>query len=357
MACEEPSKIANIPSIVQELVTYVQEPPSQYVVPEQNRPDIACYEMPDPIPIIDLSRLPAPGNSSDEVAKMQSALENWGLFLAVGHGIEPSFLGEVMKVTKEFYKLPLEEKQKYSNLVDGEEFRMEGYGNDIVVSEKQTLDWSDRLYLVVEPESRRIYSLWPAHPPSFRDILCEYTVRCREIASLVLRHLAKMLDLHEDYFVEMIEEDAVTYARFNYYPHCPKPDQVLGLKPHTDATVITVVFIDDSVSGLQVQKNGVWYKVPIVPNALLINTGDAMEILSNGFFKSPVHRAVTNAEEDRVSLVMFYTTDPEREIGPVPELVDEKRPARYRKIKTKDYLTKLFETFAEGTLVIDTMKI
>ena len=75
-------------------------------------------------------------------------------------------------MTREFYKLPLEEKQKYSNLVDGQEFRMEGYGNDIVVSEKQTLDWSDRLYLVVEPESRRIYSMWPAHPPSFR-----YTLR------------------------------------------------------------------------------------------------------------------------------------------------------------------------------------
>uniref|UniRef100_R7W6M9 Protein SRG1 n=1 Tax=Aegilops tauschii TaxID=37682 RepID=R7W6M9_AEGTA len=351
MACEEPSKIVNIPSIVQELVTCIHEPPSQYVVPEQNRPDVACSEMPEPIPIIDLSRLPAPGNSSDEVAKMQSRLGELGPLP------EPSFLGDVMKVTREFYKLPLDEKQKYSNLVDGEEFLMEGYGNDIVVSEKQTLDWSDRLYLVVEPESRRIYSLWPTQPPSFRDIMCEYTVRCREIASLVLRHLAKMLDLHKDYFVEMIEEDAITYARLNYYPPCPKPNQVLGLKPHTDATVITVVFIDDSVSGLQVQKNGVWYKVPIVPNALLVNTGDVMEILSNGFFKSPVHRAVTNAEEDRVSLVMFYTTDPEREIGPVPELVDDKRPARYRKIKSKDYLRKLFETFAEGTLVIDTMKI
>lgn len=82
-----------------------------------------------------------------------------------------------------------------------------------------------------------------------------------------------------------------------------------------------------------------------------------MQILSNGFFKSPVHRAVTNAEKDRVSLVMFYTSDPEREIEPAVELVDEKRPMRYRKIKTKDYLTKLFETFAEGTLVIDTVKI
>jgi isopenicillin N synthase-like dioxygenase len=93
-----------------------------------------------------------------------------------------------------------------------------------------------------------------------------------------LENLAKLLNLREDYFVDMFDEDSLTYARFNYYPHCPKPDHVLGMKPHTDASVITIVFIDDNVSGLQLQNNGVWYDVPIVPNALLVNVGDVMEV-------------------------------------------------------------------------------
>ena len=95
--------------------------------------------------------------------------------------MEPGFLGEVMKVTREFFKLPLEEKQKYSNLVNGNEVRIEGYGNDMVASEKQILDWNDRFYIIVEPESRRIYSLWPTQPPSFR-----YTLPLR----LLLREVA-----------------------------------------------------------------------------------------------------------------------------------------------------------------------
>jgi isopenicillin N synthase-like dioxygenase len=354
MADAEPWKTVTIPPIVQELVTSVQEPPSRYVIPEQNRAALAGSEMLDPIPIIDLSRL---SSNADEVSKLRSALENWGLFLAVGHGMEPGFLGEVMKVTRDFFKLPLEEKQKYSNLVNGNEVRIEGYGNDMVVSEKQILDWCDRLYIIVEPDSRRIDSLWPTQPPSFRDVLSEYTVRCRNIANLFLENLAKLLNLREDYFVDMFDEDSLTYARFNYYPHCPKPDHVLGMKPHTDASVITIVFIDDNVSGLQLQNNGVWYDVPIVPNALLVNVGDVMEIMSNGFFKSPVHRVVTNAEKERLSLVMFYTMGPEREIEPLSELVDEKTPVRYRKIKTNDYIATLFETFARGTLAIDAVKI
>ncbi|VAI83283.1 unnamed protein product [Triticum turgidum subsp. durum] len=197
----------------------------------------------------------------------------------------------------------------------------------------------------------------PDHSYFCRDILSEYTARCREITNLVLKNLAKLLSLDKDYFINMLAENTITHARFNYYPHCPNPDQVFGLKPHSDATVITIVFVDDNISGLQLQKNGVWYSVPIILNALLVNMGDVMEIMSNGFFKSPVHRVVTNAEKERLSLVMFYAMDPEREIEPVPELVDEKNPRRYRKIKTKDYIAEIFKTFAKGTLAIDTVKI
>lgn len=98
--------------------------------------------------------------------------------------------------------------------------------------------------------------------------------------NLVLANMAKLVGLHERYFVDKLDEDAVTYARLNYYPHCPEPDRVFGLKPHSDASVITVVLVDDTVSGLQVQDDGgVWYDVPIVPNALLINVGDVVEVM------------------------------------------------------------------------------
>ena len=79
--------------------------------------------------------------------------------------------------------------------------------------------------------------------------------------------------------------------------------------------------------------------------------------MSNGLFRSPMHRAVTNAESDRVSLAMFYTLDTEKEIEPLPELVDDKRPRRYRKTTTKDYLAVLFERFTRGERALDTVKI
>lgn len=79
--------------------------------------------------------------------------------------------------------------------------------------------------------------------------------------------------------------------------------------------------------------------------------------MSNGVFKSPVHRVVTNAEKERLSLALFYSVDPEREIEPATELVDEKRPTLYKKVKVKDYIAGLYEHVSQGTMVIDTVKI
>jgi hypothetical protein len=56
------------------------------------------------------------------------------------------------------------------------------------------------------------------------------------------------------------------------------PDHVLGLKPHTDGSSITFVLQDKEVEGLQVLKDNQWFKVPIIPDALVINLGDQLEV-------------------------------------------------------------------------------
>ncbi|TVU02463.1 hypothetical protein EJB05_52051 [Eragrostis curvula] len=263
----------------------------------------------------------------------------------------------MMDASREFFRQPQEVKQKHSNMVDGKHFRLEGYGNDRVSSEDQVLDWCDRLYLKVEPEDERNLALWPAHPERFRDVLHNFTAQCTSVKDRLLPAMAKLLELEDDYFNNQFGDKPDTYIRFNYYPPCPRPDLVFGLKPHSDGTFISVLMVDNNVRGLQVLRDGVWYDVPARPHTLLINLGDQMEIMSNGIFKSPVHRAVTSAEEERLSAVMFYSVDPERDIVPAARLIDEKQPALYRKVKVKDYIAGLFQYFSQGRRVIDTVKI
>ncbi|XP_037456605.1 probable 2-oxoglutarate-dependent dioxygenase ANS isoform X4 [Triticum dicoccoides] len=254
---------------VQELAATVEEPPREYVVDDMLDAD----EMPEPIPLIDLSRLMA----VDEANKLRAALQTWGLFLATNHGIEESLMDAMMSASRDFFRQPSEEKQKYSNLIDGKHFQMEGYGNDKVVTRDQGLSWNDRLHLRVEPEDERNFSKWPTHPESFRS--------------------------------------------------------------HTDGGLLTILFVDQDVGGLQVERGGKWYNVPAKPYTLVINVADCMEIMTNGIFRSPLHRVMTNANKERLSLARFYAVDAETMLEPAPSLLDDKRPPRYEKIKAKDFVS------------------
>ena len=52
-------------------------------------------------------------------------------------------------------------------------------------------------------------------------------------------------------------------------------------------------------------KNNKWCDIPSIENALIVNGGDYLTLLSNGKFKSPLHRVV-NGKNERFSYVFFY---------------------------------------------------
>lgn len=106
----------------------------------------------------------------------------------------------------------------------------------------------------------------------------EYTMKSKRISDVILKAMAISLNLEENSFLDQYGEEAKLNARFSFYPPCPRPDLVLGLKPHADGTAITILLQDDSVEGLHVLKDDQWFRAPIVPEALLINVGDLAEV-------------------------------------------------------------------------------
>jgi isopenicillin N synthase-like dioxygenase len=111
-----------------------------------------------------------------------------------------------------------------------------------------------------------------------RELLHEYTIKIGQVTMDVLKAMAKLLDQKEDFFIDMVGERFKSYARFTYYPPCPRPDLVNGLKPHTDNSVITLLLMDKDVGGLQVLKDGHWVDVPVIGHDLLVVVGEGMEV-------------------------------------------------------------------------------
>jgi len=59
-----------------------------------------------------------------------------------------------------------------------------------------------------------------------------------------------------------------------------------------------------------------------------------MQILSNGKYKSVLHRSLVNKEKTRMSWAVFCVPPIEMVIGPLDELLDDRNPAKY---STKAY--------------------
>ncbi|KAK4346846.1 hypothetical protein RND71_033185 [Anisodus tanguticus] len=206
--------------------------------------------------------------------------------------------------------------------------------------------------------SLKIYEklqFWPQNPECFREVFEECINNLNLLSVSLLKAMATSLNVDENCFLDQCGERRTMVARFNFYPLCPRPDVVLGVKPHADGSAITILLQDKEVEGFQVLKDDQWFRVPAVPYGFLVIVGDQVEIMSNGIFKSPVHRVVMNAERERNTLAAFISPDTDVGIGPVEKLINEERPRVYKDVK--NYVEHFFQYYQQGRRPIEAAMI
>lgn len=124
-------------------------------------------------------------------------------------------------------------------------------------------------------------------------------------------------------------EELLLQMKINYYPKCPQPELALGVEAHTDVSALTFI-LHNMVPGLQLFYKDKWVTAKCVPNSIILHIGDTIEILSNGEYKSILHRGLVNKEKVRISWAVFC--EPPRDkiiLKPLPETVYEQKPAMF----------------------------
>ncbi|KAK7289954.1 hypothetical protein RIF29_04019 [Crotalaria pallida] len=352
-----PINVGHIDDVQELRKTKPKTIPQRFVRHMTERPTIATsVSQPNSdMPVIDFSKL-SKGNRDEaltEILNLATACEEWGFFQVINHEVEVNLLESIEEMSREFFMLPLEEKQKYQ-MVPG---TVQGYGQAFVFSEDQKLDWCNMFALGIEPYYLRNPNLWPKRPERFSDTVELYSREVRKLCKNLLKYIALGLELEGDAF-EKIFDVAVQAIRMNYYPPCSRPDLVLGLSPHSDGSALTVLQqAKGSPVGLQILKDGIWVPVQPVPNALVINIGDTIEVLTNGKYKSVEHRAVAHQENDRLSIVTFYAPSYEVELGPLHEFVDENHPCKYRRYNHGEYSKHYVTNKLQGKKTLDFARI
>ncbi|XP_015938728.1 protein SRG1 [Arachis duranensis] len=331
--------------------------PERFVRDMSERPTPAMTLSPPSsgMPVIDFSKL-TKGNSEQiqsETLKLAYACESWGFFQVLNHEVDLTLMEIMEKSSREFFMLPLEEKQKYQ-MAPG---TVQGYGQAFVFSEDQKLDWCNMFALGIEPQFIRNPNLWPKKPATFSETVEVYSREMRKVCQNLLKYIGLGLGLEGDVFEKMFGE-AVQAIRMNYYPPCSRPDLVLGLSPHSDGSALTVLQqAKGSPVGLQILKDQTWLPLQLIPNALLINIGDTIEVLTNGKYKSVEHRAVAHKDKDRLSIVTFYAPSYEVELSPMQEFVDEKNTCKYRRYNHGEYSKHYVTNKLQGKKTLDFAKI
>ncbi|KAL9387145.1 hypothetical protein Peur_020269 [Populus x canadensis] len=280
------------------------------------------------VPTIDLKEM----ESEDKVVRekcreeLVEAAKEWGVMHLVNHGIPDDLIDRVKKAGQAFFDLPIEEKEKHAN--DQASGNVQGYGSKLANNASGQLEWEDYFFHLIFPEDKRDMSIWPKTPSDYTEVTSEYARQLRSLATKILSVLSLGLGLEEGRLEKEVGglEELLLQMKINYYPKCPQPDLALGVEAHSDISALTFI-LHNMVPGLQLLYEGKWITAKCVPNSIIMHIGDTVEILSNGKYKSIIHRGLVNKEKVRISWAVFCEPPKEKIIlKPLAEIVTEAEP-------------------------------
>ena len=276
------------------------------------------------IPTIDISSLTKNNfntkRSLQTIKKIEKACIEVGFFQITGHGIDIKEINNICKIGNNFFNSSEKNKNKLApkkwNKKNKNIYR--GYFPNSV-NGKEGLDLGD---LKIKPHNIKKYksqyieylNLNKSFNKSSIKSLSNYYDSIFSLSEILFKGIIKLykkdIKISNKAFSRI---KTLSTLRFNYYPNQNKPVEIskqdgvaLGCETHVDSGVFTILY-QDKKGGLQVQnrKNKKWYDVAFNKNALIVNTGLALEYLSKGKFKATNHRVLWNKTK-RMSVPFFF---------------------------------------------------
>lgn len=269
----------------------------------------------------DLARLRASGDRQSRLAELRDVLHRDGFFYLSGHGVDPALIDEVLAVAKRFFALPLEEKLKVE-MVRSPHFR--GYNRAGREQTRGAPDWREQFDINTEsrafplehdtPAWRRLQgpNQWPESLPDFKSTLLAYQAAVTRVGIDLLEVIAVALEQPRHVFAGIYEPQPSQLMKIVRYPGREVAQTDQGVGAHRDGGFVTIL-LQDANPGLRVQdEDGQWSDVPPVAGTFVINTGELLELATDGFVRAKVHDVVSPPiGSERHSVAFFLGSRPD----------------------------------------------
>ena len=301
------------------------------------------------LPVLDLR---GPGF----VPALRAAARDVGFFYLVGHGVPDALAEALFAASRRFFALP-EPRKLAIAMANTRHFR--GYtrlGDELTGGRT---DWREQIDFGLEvpaldvgpgdPPWRRLQgpNQWPAEVPELRGLVLRWHVALHGVAMQVLAAFALSLEQPAGIFDRCCSGVANQVIKTIRYPGRDVAADDQGCGAHKDSEFLTLLR-QDRVGGLQVQGEGGWIEAPPLPGSFVVNTGELLELASNGYYRATVHRVVAPPPGvERLSLAFFLAA---RLDAVVPHLALTPALAAQARGAAQDPANPLFREVGPNTL-------
>lgn len=293
----------------------------------------------DDIPVLDVGPWFGDGDPEELerlAAQLRHVGERVGFHFLVGHGIPTAVTGSMFDQAAAFLTAP--DPIKRAIEIDGPDAPMPGIGY-LPVGERRLPrrakgNLNEAVLFKQDRDHRLGDNLWPdaAAVPGFRAAVESYAAEIERVALATLPIYARALDLPADWFTDAFRSPFYRLRMTRYAPvhgNAGGGDE-FGIAPHVDTTFFTL--LAQSGPGLTIygEEQAAWLRVPAIPDALVVNTGELLRQWSNDRFRSvkhfvPPHRG----PGDRYSVPFFFNATADHPMVCLPTCTDADNPPRY----------------------------
>ncbi|KAI3677279.1 hypothetical protein L1987_86902 [Smallanthus sonchifolius] len=276
------------------------------------------------IPVIDLT-------NSKAMNLIGQACKQWGMFQVINHGVPSNLVKKIESESRRLFALPTHEKRRVLRSSNG----VSGYGSARISHYFDKGMWHEGFTIMGScVDDAKV--LWPHDFQRFCDTMDAYQNQMKQLTHKLLLMILETIDATQEEIDWAIStHDSRSPLQLNSYPPCPNPSHAVGLAPHTDSLLLTLLHQGD-INGLEFFVDGLgWRHVQAVEGAFVVNLGDLLHIFSNAKFPSVSHRAVVNQSKHRISVAYFHGPPFESRVAPSAKF----QKPRFKSLLVKEYLS------------------
>ena len=265
--------------------------------------------------IPELSFVDIEKGDSNSINILSDALEDHGFFSITEHGLSNDLVDKCYQLSKQFFDLEYEIKNKYSSVGSKGARGYTPKGIETAVGENvpdQKEFWHHGPVVDDTFDQKIPKNIIIEEMPEFNKYYDELYLELHKIGSRVLSVIALSLELDKNFFTPWIEKGN-SLLRSIHYPPVDSNLNPHRARAHEDINLITLL-IGAEEGGLEVlNKDGSWIKVSPSSEAIVCNIGDMMQLVTDKKLKSTTHRVIQDKlteSKPRYSIPFFLHPAP-----------------------------------------------